>query len=133
MLLLLSFFSSDVFIFFILPNISSFLTLSLSFLSFHPLSFRELSAVSFRPSGSLKKIPETELKTRTSKSTSNKSGIKVHSPRNNQLEPIIRHMDTKKLKETLELLICQLEKTESEIEKQHLKIELKKKTKHYEL
>ena len=42
-------------------------------------------------------------------------------------------MDTKKLKETLELLICQLEKTESEIEKQHLKIELKKKTKHYEL
>lgn len=52
------------------------------------------------------------------------------------LEPIERRalkLETKELKESLEMLLVELDKTEADVEKQKLRIAFRKKTKHYEL
>ena len=111
----------------------------------------------FRPSGTMKKIKEKEQISINHEKNANeksknfdknernkiKNGINnINEIGRNEigkksnlpfLEPLIKQMSPEKLKETLDILLIQLEKTENDIEKQKLKIAFKKKTKHYEL
>lgn len=90
----------------------------------------------FIPAGKSKTShKKTEYKN-TKKPENTKSKITDLTGKIPFLEPIERRalkLETKELKESLEMLLVELDKTEADVEKQKLRIAFRKKTKHYEL